>query len=181
MDIPAKRRRHPLGHEQRSLTGSIFSRYPGSRTSDLWGSETAPASLTRPLQALLPVTRDGGAFGYVAVEGPLQLAGAPNLRPRRRWGDRAPRAGRPPPPCVRGHREAARHLRQAGLRVVGHVITLREFGLFEADTSSLCRRLPAIGHFITADRKNSDFLDFITYSQIRAEAEARGRERARRS
>ena len=53
MDIPAKRRRHPLGHEQRSLTGSIFSRCPGSRTSDLWGSETAPASLTRPLRARL--------------------------------------------------------------------------------------------------------------------------------
>ena len=27
------------------------------------------------MRALLPVTRDGGAFGYVAAEGPLQLAG----------------------------------------------------------------------------------------------------------
>ena len=47
--------------------------------------------------------------------------------PRRGGGDRAPRAGGPPPPRVRGHREAARHLRQAGLRVADHVITLREF------------------------------------------------------
>ena len=125
-----------------------------------------------------PVTRDGGAFGYVAAEGPPSADGSPNLRPRRRWGDRAPRAGGPPPPCVRGHREAARHLRQAGLQVVGHVITLRELGLFEAGTSSLRCRLPAVGHFITADRKTSDFLDCITYSQIRAEAEVRGRERA---
>ena len=47
--------------------------------------------------------------------------------PRRGGGDRAPRAGGPPPPRVRGHRETARHLRQAGLRVADHVITLREF------------------------------------------------------
>ena len=42
-------------------------------------------------------------------------------------GDRAPRAGGPPPPRARGHRGAARHLRQVGLRVADHVITLREF------------------------------------------------------
>ena len=42
-------------------------------------------------------------------------------------GDRAPRAGGPSPPRARGHRGAARHLRQVGLRVADHVITLREF------------------------------------------------------
>ena len=42
-------------------------------------------------------------------------------------GARAPRAGGPPPPRARGHRGAARHLRQVGLRVADHVITLREF------------------------------------------------------
>ena len=101
-----------------------------------------------------PVTRDGGAFGYVAAEGPLQPAGL------RIFGlgdagatERHAREGHRPP-RVRGHREAARHLRQIGLQVAGHVITLREFGLFEADTSSLCCHLPVVGHFITADRKN---------------------------
>ena len=42
-------------------------------------------------------------------------------------GDRAPRAGGPPLSRARGHRGAARHLRQVGLRVADHVITLREF------------------------------------------------------
>lgn len=87
-------------------------------------AEGTPAG--RPLVvfvALVPAawlrrrTRESGPDGDYAPGGP----------PRRGGGDRAPRAGGPPPPRVRGHREAARHLRQAGLRVADHVITLREF------------------------------------------------------
>ena len=37
--------------------------------------------------------------------------------PRRGRGDRVPRAGGPPPPRTRGHREAARHLRYVRRRV----------------------------------------------------------------
>ena len=128
MDVPAKRQRHPLGHEQRSLTGAQSS--PGARDRGhrwLMGLEDGSGIPHQAVAGAPPVTRDGGAFGYVAAEGPPPAGGSSNLRPRRRWGDRAPRAGGPPPPCVRGHREAARHLRQAGLRVADHVITLREF------------------------------------------------------
>ena len=87
--------------------------------------------------------RLGGARGLpglrtprVSAEGTLAgrplvvfvaLAPAAWLRRRTRGGDRAPRAGGPPPPRVRGHREAARHLRQARLQAADHVITLREF------------------------------------------------------
>ena len=63
--------------------------------------------------------------------------------PRRGGGDRAPRAGGPPPPRVRGHREAARHLRQAGLRVADHVITLREFREPLAISCQASPRLPS--------------------------------------
>ena len=129
MDVPAKRQRHPLGHEQRSLTGAQSS--PGARDRGhrwLMGLEDGSGIPHQAVAGAPPVTRDGGAFGYVAAEGPPPAGGSSNLRPRRRWGDRAPRAGGPPPPCVRGHREAARHLRQAGLRVAGHVITPRNLG-----------------------------------------------------
>ena len=96
---------------------------PGLRTPRV-SAEGALAD--RPLVvfvALVPAawlrrrTRGGGPDGDYAPGGP----------PRRGGGDRAPRAGGPPPPRVRGHREAARHLRQAGLRVADHVIILREF------------------------------------------------------
>ena len=169
-----------MGHEQRSLTGAQSS--PGARDR---GHRTygARRRLRHPSPGRCGRASCHARWWRLWLRGrrrPPPAGGSPNLRPRRRWDDLA-RAGGPPPPRVRGHREAARHLRQAGLQVVGHVITLRELGLLEAGTSSLRCRLPAVGHFITADRKTSDFLDFITYSQIRAEAEARGRERARRS
>ena len=178
MDIPAKRQRHPLGHEQRSLTGAPSSPSTRDRGHQTYG---ARRRLRHPSPGRCRRASCHARWWRLWLRGrrrPPPAGGSSNLRPRRRWGDRAPRAGGPPPSRVRGHREAARHLRQIGLRVAGHVITLRELGLFEAGTSSLCRRLPAAGHFIIADRKTSDFLECITYSQIRAEAEARGREGA---
>ena len=162
MDISAKRRRHPLGHEQRSLTGAPSS--PGTRDR---GRRTYGAR--RQLRYPSP-----GRCGRASCRarwwrlwlrgrrGPPPAGGSPSLRPRRHWGDRAPRAGGPPPPRARSPGGSATSSTDwatgcRSRRVVGHVITLREFWLFEVGTSSLRRRLPAVDHFITADRKNQRF------------------------
>lgn len=48
--------------------------------------------------------------------------------------------------------------------------------LFETGAASPFHHPSAIGHSIAADRKTSDFLDFVTYNQKSAEGEARARE-----
>ncbi len=157
MDIPAKRRRHPLGHEQRSLTGSIFSRTRDRGHRWLMGLEDGSGIPHQAVAGAPPVTRDGGAFGYVALgDGRLQLAdprvfGLGDAGATVREGHRLPRA-RSPGGSVTSSTDWATGCRPR--RVVGHVIAPREFGLFEAGTSSLRCRLPVVGHFITADRKN---------------------------
>ena len=82
--------------------------------------------------------------GDVAAQ--ADARGRPRRGPRARassTGRGRPGAGVPPPPRVRGHREAARHLRQAGLRVADHVITLREFREPLAISCQASPRLPS--------------------------------------
>ena len=64
-----------MGHEQRTLTGSIFSRTRDRGHRWLMGLEDGSGIPHQAVAGAPPVTRDGGAFGYVAAEGPLQPAG----------------------------------------------------------------------------------------------------------
>ena len=128
----------PFSNEVMGPLGALAARRDRDAVEKRLGDARGPPGLSTPrasaegapagkplvvLVALVPAawlrrrTRGGGLDGDHAPGGP----------PRRGGGDRAPRTGGPPPTRVRGHREAARHLRQAGLRVADHVITLREF------------------------------------------------------
>ena len=82
--------------------------------------------LHQAVAGALPVTRDGGASGYVAAEAASSRRVSESSASAT-LGRPSTTRGRATAPRVRGHREAARHLRQAGLRVADHVITFREF------------------------------------------------------
>ena len=128
---PATPRRHRRARRRWPRSGGAATRTAcrsRRRASRCWWGMAAACRRRRGRPGT-PSTRTPGSpgAGGTTTRRPGRAAQGSRTGGTTGRGGRAPRAGGPPPPRVRGHREAARHLRQAGLRVADHVITLREF------------------------------------------------------
>ena len=114
-------RPHPRHSHPRASFGARPSRFARADPHDGqrgWDLNSAAASAKVPKPVCLRQRRSAMAASSRRIS--ESSASATLGRP-------SAMRGRATAPRVRGHREAARHLRQIGLRVVDHVITLREF------------------------------------------------------